>query len=348
MDATKVIDIVEDLENVEDLEKVDLSDFLNSEDAIYSSENEKMESAELEEVESEVINLTPLENLEDDVGDVGDVNIKESYRYYKNVSFYKSYRELIDKNPILSREEEEILLLDFKSKIGKEKEEIRSKLINSNLRLVYKEAFFYKKKSNVAVEDLINSGIHGLCIAIDKFDIQKKSRLSTYAFPWIRMMILNEINCYSRDVYVPSNIVNMALRYSKISEKDDEKIMEELGVNEKILKQIKLCVKKNVSIDSIWIDNTTLGDIIPDPNSINPEDEISKLEISEILEKELNKLQPMAIQILKMRYLSGDKVNLLDIGKKFGVTGEYIRQIESKSMKILKKRLEEYSISRGD
>jgi DNA-directed RNA polymerase sigma subunit (sigma70/sigma32) len=87
----------------------------------------------------------------------------------------------------------------------------------------------------------------------------------------------------------------------------------------------------------------TLKDVIPDENSISPESLIMSSETSSIVQKEVAKLDPLSSQIIKMRYLSEDKINLAEIGKIFNVTGEYIRQLELKAINILKLRMQKYS-----
>lgn len=308
-----------DMDEVEAVEipEVDLLKFLNSnsvnnDDVIFSSEIEKIDSNE----------------------DSNDL-------------FYKS---TIEENPLLTKDEEDLLFsIIINTSIQKEKEKARARLINSNLRLVLKEAIYYSKKSIVPKEDLINSGIEGLCMAIDKFDPDRNIRLSTYATPWIKCMIFDLINNYSSSVHIPCHIINKAIKYNRMDDnKSEEEIMKELEVDKKEFDNIKLSMKKEISIDAEINEGNndmTLKDVIPDEKVTSPEDGLLMSELLEILMKEVNKLNPMAMEIIKMRYLSEDKLNLAEIGKKFSVSGEYIRQIENKSIKILKSRMEKYSFS---
>lgn len=309
------MDIMDEVEEIE-IKEVDLSNVLcksfdsndDEDDVIYSVESEKIEYKE----------------------------------YTKSL-----YNNEINNNPILNKDEEDMLFYILQNtSISKEKEDARSRLIKSNLRLVFKEAYNYKNKTSVPIEDLVNSGIEGLCIAIDKFDSSRNTRLSTYAVPWIKLMIFKLITNYNSDLYIPNNIVNMAVKYNKINDSDDDqKIMEDLNIDGKMLKNIKSAIQRSVSIDSLinGEDNITLKDVIPDENAISPESVIMSSETSSIVQKEVDKLDPLSSKIIKMRYLSEDKINLAEIGKMFNVTGEYIRQLELKAINILKLRMKNYS-----
>lgn len=315
---------MDEVELVE-IPEVDLAKFINSNDSNDSDVNN---------VDDEVLFSSEIEKI--------DPNDDRDF-------FYTSYHSTIEENPLLTKDEEDLLFsILVNTNIQKEKEKARSKLIKSNLKLVLKEAIFYSKKSVVPREDLINSGIEGLCMAIDKFDPERNIRLSTYATPWIKCMIFDLINNYSSSVYIPENIINKAIKYNKMDDnKSEEEIMKELEVSKKEFDRIKLARNKDMSIDA-EINNgnndMALKDVIPDENSVSPEEGILMAELSEILIKEVNKLDPMAIEIIKMRYLSEDKFNLAEIGKKFDVTGEYIRQIESRSIKTLKSRMKKYCL----
>jgi RNA polymerase primary sigma factor len=309
------MDIMDEVEEIE-IKEVDLSNVLcksfdsndDEDNVIYSVESEKIEYKE----------------------------------YTKSL-----YNNEINNNPILNKDEEDMLFYILQNtSISKEKEDARSRLIKSNLRLVFKEAYNYKNKTSVPIEDLVNSGIEGLCIAIDKFDSSRNTRLSTYAVPWIKLMIFKLITNYNSDLYIPNHIVNMAVKYNKINDSDDDqKIMEDLNIDGKMLKNIKSAIQRSVSIDSLinGEDNITLKDVIPDENAISPESVIMSSETSSIVQKEVDKLDPLSSKIIKMRYLSEDKINLAEIGKMFNVTGEYIRQLELKAINILKLRMKNYS-----
>jgi RNA polymerase primary sigma factor len=309
------MDIMDEVEEIE-IKEVDLSNVLcksfdsndDEDDVIYSVESEKIEYKE----------------------------------YTKSL-----YNNEINNNPILNKDEEDMLFFILQNtSISKEKEDARSRLIKSNLRLVFKEAYNYKNKTSVPIEDLVNSGIEGLCIAIDKFDSSRNTRLSTYAVPWIKLMIFKLITNYNSDLYIPNHIVSMAVKYNKINDSDDDqKIMEDLNIDGKMLKNIKSAIQRSVSIDSLinGEDNITLKDVIPDENAISPESVIMSSETSSIVQKEVDKLDPLSSKIIKMRYLSEDKINLAEIGKMFNVTGEYIRQLELKAINILKLRMKNYS-----
>jgi len=264
---------------------------------------------------------------------------------------YNNYNEIIDANPILSRDEELALvniIKEFKS--GKQKAAAREKLINSNIRLVLKEACYYSRNSGVPQEDLFMAGIEGLCIAIDRFNPGKYgTKLSTYANHWIKLMIYRLMSDYSSNVHVPNHIIEQARNYRK-NYKDIEstltnkELMKELDVTERGLRNIRMAQARVTSLNApLYVDDSgheqTIEDLIADTKTPDPADMLLQKDLRRRLAKELSRLDPEAIDILTRRYLLDKKEDLNHIGKQLKITGERVRQIEYKALKLLRRRI---------
>lgn len=275
-----------------------------------------------------------------------------------NEAYLKTYSDIISINPVLSREEEESLFKDMrKFKSGKMRQTTREKIINSNIRLVVKEASYSSRHSIIPLEDLIGAGIEGLCIAIDKFNPRRyKTKLSTYAIPWIKLKIFRFIENASSNIHIPRHVQAQSRKYRRKAQNaidtdealTDKELMEELNVTERGLYNIRMAQAHIVSLNSNrYIDEsgneTTMESRIPDNNSITADVLMEAEEKTQKLVKEVAKLKPIAAEIITRRYLSEVKEDLREVGKSLGLTGERVRQIEFKGLKILRKRMKNRS-----
>lgn len=263
----------------------------------------------------------------------------------------QKYASITQDYPILSRREErKFLKVVHKFKKGKQKQEAREHLFNCNLRLVLKYAHYYHNNSKVPLEDLVSAGSEGLCMAIDRFRPYKyKTKLSTYAVLWIKLMIFRLLRSFGMAVYVPSHIVEKSNQYQSImSKKDtdlsDKELMSELNVTEKGLRNIRSSRISVLFIDQKVFrgdggESQTVGSFIPDKKAITADDYLMTKERKEVIREMLDKLDPVSRDILESRYLKYSKVNLEDVGKKYKISGERVRQIEYKALKLLKRRL---------
>lgn len=264
---------------------------------------------------------------------------------------HKSYAEVIGANPILNREDELALVgIIRKFKSGKQKQDAREKLINSNLRMVLKEAFHYGKISNVPVEDLIGAGCEGLCIAIDRFKPRKyNTKLSTYAAPWIRLKIIRLLEDCRSEVHIPRHIIEQGRKYRKFHNDPDaaltdKELMKELDVSGRGLSNIRLAQGRVMSLQQArYVDDsgneTAMGEIIADTHALPANEIIGVEETKEQVRKELAKLDSASRDILIRRYLSDPKEELHEIGKRMHISGERVRQIEYKALKKLRQRM---------
>ena len=273
--------------------------------------------------------------------------VKENKMIEVQEQCMKLYRSIIDSNPVLSRKEEsEIIRNIYKQKDEKAKNAAREVLFNSNIRLVLKEVSKYSKY--IPITDLMNAGCEGLWIATGRFDPKFKTKFSTYATPWVRLKIYQLVNTLGTMVHIPSNIKNKSHKYKSIMsddrELDDKEIMEELQVSKKGLAKIRYAQGKQstLSLDheySIGDGGATLSDFIADDTSNNPSVECQLKDRKDMIKVLLNGLPPIQRDVLMYRYLMDGKMNLSEIGEKWNISGERVRQIELKALRKLRFRI---------
>ena len=254
--------------------------------------------------------------------------------------------------PLLTRKEEKECAKIIRSfKVGKQKQEAREKLVNSNLRLVVKYAHVYHSRSSVPLKDLIGAGNLGLVKAVDNFNPQKfKTKFSTFAVYWIMQGIFKAIYLHNDAVHVPIHIVNSACKHKKLNDGEltNKEMAEELDVTARGLKKIKQSHKSVFSLDQEVFDKNDGNDtrtvrweeMISDTSATLPYEVIEKREMMEMIDETLNELKPLHRDLIVRRFFMGSKENYQTTAKEYGCTGEAIRQHLDKALKSFKMKIQ--------
>lgn len=230
-------------------------------------------------------------------------------------------------------------------------ENARQRLIQANLRLVVSIAKRYAHRTTqMGILDLIQEGNIGLSKAVDKFDYRKGFKFSTYATWWIRQAITRALADQSRTVRIPVHMIENISKYTQVK----RRLMQELGreaLAEEIAIEMGTTVEKIYNIQKISqevisleaplmedSDEATLSDLIKDEKNLSPTQSAELALLKEKIRDILIDLAPREQEILRLRFGLEDGVThtLEEVGKKFGVTRERIRQIEAKAIEKIK------------
>ena len=256
----------------------------------------------------------------------------------------RMYLKEIGQIKLLTMDEE----LDLADRITAGDEEAKTILAEANLRLVVSIAKRYVGRG-MQFLDLIQEGNIGLMKAVEKFDVTKGYKFSTYATWWIRQAITRAIADQARTIRVPVHMVETINKLSRIQrqltlelnrEPSEEELAKKMGMSVEKVREIYKISQEPVSLETPIgeEDDSHLGDFIKDERNVSPEEyatnEMLKDEIAEVLLT----LTEREEKVIRLRFglEDGKSRTLEEVGQMFGVTRERIRQIEAKALRKLR------------
>ncbi len=256
----------------------------------------------------------------------------------------RMYLKEIGKIPLLSPERE----TELAERITEGDKAAKDELIEANLRLVVSIAKRHVGKGMYFL-DLIQEGNLGLIKAVEKFDYSKGYKFSTYATWWIRQAITRAIADQARTIRIPVHMVETIHKVSRTArqllqefgrEATTDEIAEALGMTAEKVREIMKIAQDPVSLETPIgeEEDSHLGDFVEDNDSPAPSDSASYSLLREQLCNILHTLTPREEQVIKLRFglEDGRPRTLEEVGKKFEITRERIRQIEAKALRKLR------------
>jgi RNA polymerase primary sigma factor len=259
------------------------------------------------------------------------------------------YLQEIGKTPLLTIAEE----VKLARRIRRGDQTARDHMIKANLRLVVKIAMDYKD-FGLPLLDLISEGNIGLIKAVERFDPRKGGKLSTYAAWWIKQSIKRALANQSKTIRLPVHLVDKISKMRKTAmrlteelgrEPTDEELAIELQIPTAKVSHLKSVSVRPASLDAPLGQedgSATLGDLVGDDNAVSPHDSLRAKNFTADLREMVNSLDRREAEILRLRFgLDGrEELTLEEVGKKFQVTRERIRQLEYLALSKMRRALE--------
>ncbi|MFP4382897.1 MAG: RNA polymerase sigma factor RpoD/SigA [Spirochaetia bacterium] len=254
------------------------------------------------------------------------------------------YLKEINKIPLLTREEED----HYARRAADGEKEAKDMLVQANLRFVVNVAKKYQNQG-LPLSDLISEGNIGLMNAIERFDVDKGYHFISYAVWWIRQAILKAICEKSRMIRLPLNRANELVQIEKVK-KEYQGRRSETAKLKQIAKTLKMEPSHvadllNISRDLISLetpvyaekDSSILGDFVEDEGYRPPEEQVIENSLKQDINAVLSTLSKKEAEIVQYRFgLNGrNPLSLKEIGDRYNLTKERIRQIEKKALKRL-------------
>ena len=285
----------------------------------------------------------PVKDYLKQIGKVALLNAELEVELAKRIEAGLFAEEKLGLEPNLSPSEKRDL-----NWVVKDGQRAKSHLLEANLRLVVSLAKRYTGRG-MQFLDLIQEGNLGLIRAVEKFDYTKGYKFSTYATWWIRQAITRAMADQARTIRIPVHMVEVINKLARVQrqllqdlgrEPTPEELAAELDMTPEKVVEVQKYGREPISLSTPLGEDgdSEFGDLIEDTEAVVPADAVGFTMLQQELERVLESLHPREAGVIKSRFGLGDGVQMtLDqIGEKFGVTRERIRQIESKTMSKLR------------
>ncbi|MEW6302111.1 MAG: sigma-70 family RNA polymerase sigma factor [Verrucomicrobiota bacterium] len=261
----------------------------------------------------------------------------------------KLYLREIGLVKLLTPEEE----VELAARIKKGDKKAREQMIKANLRLVVKIAHDYEGLG-LPLLDLISEGNIGLMKAVERFDPSKGGKLSTYGAWWIKQSIKRALANQSKTIRLPVHLVDKiskmrrtAMRLHEVlgREPTDDELGEEMGMTAARISQMRTAAIRPASLDapiSEDEDSNNFSEVVEDENAETPYEKLEDKTVTSMLQELINSLPQREATILRYRFgLDGEgEKTLEEVGQKFGVTRERVRQIQNIALNKLRRMIE--------
>jgi RNA polymerase primary sigma factor len=260
----------------------------------------------------------------------------------------RMYLREISETPLLTPEEE----VELAGRIQRGDAEAREHMIKANLRLVVKIAKDFDGMG-LPLLDMINEGNMGLMRAVERFDPTKGAKLSTYAAWWIKQSIKRGLANQGKTIRLPVHLVDrvskirrtaMKLHEELEREPTDAEVAEVLGMTAERVTELIQASYRPASLDAPLgdDDDTRVADIVKDENATTAYQDLEATTRQDLVRELVDELDPRELTIISYRFGldGGPERTLEEVGQKFGVTRERIRQIQNVALNKLRKKIE--------
>lgn len=272
---------------------------------------------------------------------------REERHRYDSDSAIKLYLREIGQVKLLTPLEE----IELAARIKKGDKRAREHMIKANLRLVVKIAHDYEG-FGLPLLDLISEGNIGLMKAVERFDPAKGGKLSTYASWWIKQSIKRALANQSKTIRLPVHMVDKISKMRRVAmklqeafgrEPTDDELAEELGIAPSRVSQMRTAAIRPASLDAPIgdEDSNNFAEVVQDEHAATPYQQLEEKTVSKMLHEMINTLDSRESTILRYRFGldGGTERTLEEVGEKFGVTRERVRQIQNIALKKMRKMI---------
>jgi RNA polymerase primary sigma factor len=274
--------------------------------------------------------------------------IQREVERYDGDTAIKLYLREIGQVKLLTPQEEIVLA----ARIKRGDKKAREQMIKANLRLVVKIARDYEG-IGLPLLDLISEGNIGLMKAVERFDPKKGGKLSTYGSWWIKQSIKRALANQSKTIRLPVHLVDKISKMRRVGmklqeelgrEPTDEELADEMDMTAARVRQMRMAAIRPASLDAPIgdDDSNNFSDVVEDENATSPYGNLEDKTVTGMLQDMVKHLDNREATILRYRFGldGGAEKTLEEVGVKFGVTRERVRQIQNLALRKLRKMIE--------